>query len=297
MNETDSALVEKLRLTHDGHLKRAGVLLFHPDPEAFITGSYIKIGFFETDSEILYQHEVHGDVFSQVDKVIEILHAKYLKAMISYQGIQRIETYPVPETALREAILNAVAHKDYASSIPIQIRVHNNRLMIFNMGSLPAELTMRRLLKEHSSQPLNPDISHVFYKAGMVESWGRGIEKILDACKEAKIPVPEIILEPTSFWIKFHFAPAGRKTVGDRIGDVTGDVTGDGLTSSQDSILNLLHREPSLTISQISQRLKLEKRWIERNISKLKKIGALKRIGGAKGGRWKILKHNTADKG
>jgi ATP-dependent DNA helicase RecG len=70
------------------------------------------------------QDEVHGDLFSQVNQSIEILKATYLKAWISYEGLQRIETYPVPEPALREAILNAVVHKDYASAIPIQISVY-----------------------------------------------------------------------------------------------------------------------------------------------------------------------------
>ncbi len=81
------------------------------------------------------------------------------------------------------------------------------------------------------------------------------------------------------------------------IQEETGVVTGDGLTSSQWNILNLPLREPSLTISQIGQRLKLERRWIELIIAKLKDMGKLKRIGSAKGGQWKILKHDRADKG
>ena len=111
------------------------------------------------------------------------------------------------------------------------------------------------------------------------------------------MPAPKIVLEPTSFWIKFHFAPTNRPKIDTQgrkgTGDVTSDVTSDGLTSSQKSILNLLLREPSLTIFQISQSLKLERRWIGRNIAELKDMGKLKRIGGAKGGHWKIIKHNA----
>lgn len=115
LQELDAALLEKLHLVERDYLKRAAVLLFHPDPERHVGGAYIKIGFFESNVDLRYQDEVHGDVLSQVGKTLDALKAKYLKAWISYDGLQRIETYPVPEPALREALLNAVVHKDYAS--------------------------------------------------------------------------------------------------------------------------------------------------------------------------------------
>ena len=79
---------------------------------------------------ILNSDEVHGDLFTQVGKTMELLLTKYLKAGISYQGIQRVETFPVPEAALREAVLNAIIHKDYASGAPIQISMYADKLMI-----------------------------------------------------------------------------------------------------------------------------------------------------------------------
>jgi ATP-dependent DNA helicase RecG len=125
---------DKLHLLDDGYLKRAGVLLFHPDPEQFITGAYVKIGYFETNFDLRYQDEVHGSLFTQVNRTLEILVTKYLKALISYEGLQRVETLPVPEPALREAILNAIVHKEYASGAPVQISVYPSRLMIWNPG-------------------------------------------------------------------------------------------------------------------------------------------------------------------
>jgi ATP-dependent DNA helicase RecG len=76
-------------------------------------------------------------LFTQVNQTIEILLAKYLKAWISYEGLQRVETLPVPEPALREAILNAIVHKEYASGVPVQISVYSDQLMIWNPGQLP----------------------------------------------------------------------------------------------------------------------------------------------------------------
>lgn len=110
LREPDAALLEKQHLMEGHYLKRAAILLFHPDPERFVTGAFIKIGFFRTDADLVFHDEIHGDLFSQVDKTLDALRAKYLKALISYDGVQRVENYPVPEEALREAILNAVAH-------------------------------------------------------------------------------------------------------------------------------------------------------------------------------------------
>ena len=88
-------------------------------------------------SDLRYHDEVRGDLFTQVDRTIDLVLTKYLRARITYEGIHRVETYPVPEPALREAVTNAIAHKDYGSGIPIQIRVYDDRLMIWNPGQLP----------------------------------------------------------------------------------------------------------------------------------------------------------------
>ena len=107
---------------------------------------------------------------------------KYMKAVITYEGIQRIETLPIPREALREALLNACINKDYAEPSPIQIRVYENKLEIINGGVLPEGWTVETLLSSHRSMPYNPDIANTFFRAGEIEAWGRGIERIITAC-------------------------------------------------------------------------------------------------------------------
>ena len=87
LQETDVVLIDKLHLKEGTHLKRAAVLLFHADPERFITGAFVKIGFFRSNAELLYHDEVHGDLFTQVNQTLELLLTKYTKAMISYRGV------------------------------------------------------------------------------------------------------------------------------------------------------------------------------------------------------------------
>lgn len=86
---------------------------------------------------MIFQDEVHGNFFEQIEQTMDLLFTKYIKAIISYEGISRVETYEYPREAIREALLNAVAHKDYSGGVPIQIKVFKDRIMIWNDGQLP----------------------------------------------------------------------------------------------------------------------------------------------------------------
>ncbi len=203
LNENDENVLENLKLLEKSALKRAAVLLFHPDPEKFVTGAFIKIGYFQTDTELIFQDEVHGNLFEQVEKTTEILFTKYIKAIISYDGIHRIENYEYPKEAIREALLNAIAHKDYAYGFPVQISVYNDKLMIWNEGRLPENWTVEKLLQKHSSKPRNPDIANAFFRAGYIEAWGRGTIKIVEQCQKHGLPIPEFKNDGSDFWITF----------------------------------------------------------------------------------------------
>lgn len=283
LEESAPALLDKLHLLEGAYLKRAAVLLFHPDPQRFITGAFVKIGYFETNVDLRYQDEVHGDLFAQVNRTIELLRTKYLKAWISYEGLQRIETYPVPDSALREAILNAVVHKDYASAVPIQISVYPDKMMIWNPGQLPTDWTVERLLAKHASQPFNPDIANAFFRAGLIEAWGRGIERILQGCAAAGLPAPELSYESTGLWVIFHFALADRSKA-----PVETPVETPVKTPAR--ILEVLSAHPEWTLASVAKAIGKSPRAVERAVAKLVKDGRLRYVGPRKGGRWEVLK-------
>lgn len=112
LNDTDENLLKSLGLLSGSELKRAAIIAFGKEPEQLITGAYVKIGFFRTHTDLLYQDEIHGSLFEQVEKTMDLLLTKYMKAHITYDGLTRVETYNFPEKALREAVLNALIHKD-----------------------------------------------------------------------------------------------------------------------------------------------------------------------------------------
>lgn len=169
LKEKKEDLLEKLQLIEEGKLKRAALLLFYPEPEDHFIGSFIKVGYFQNDADILYHDVVRGDLFTQVDKAVDLIFTKYLKAFISYKRIERLETFPVPEEAVREAILNAVIHKDYTTGSPIQIRVYEDKIMIWNDSLFSYDWSVEKMIAKHSSKPFNPNIARVFFFSGMVK--------------------------------------------------------------------------------------------------------------------------------
>ena len=184
-------------------LKRAAVLLFHPKPEKYIAGAYIKIGFFESDDDLKFQDEVKGNLIEQAEKALDLLKTKYDQAIISYRGGAREETYTFPEEAVREALYNAITHKDYGSGRPIQISVYLDRMIFWNEGQLPDNWTVEKLAQKHPSKPFNPDIANTFFRAGYIESWGRGTIKIINTCRVHKIAPPRFSNEAPDFQVEF----------------------------------------------------------------------------------------------
>lgn len=290
LDESKEVLMEKLHLTNAGYLTNAAMLLFSRDPGKWLLGAYTKIGFFETDADLLYQDEVHGSLLDQIDKIVELVYLKYMKAKISYEGMQRIERYFVPEAALREALLNALCHKDYSLGIPIQISVYDDKLYIANCGRLPENWTIENLMSKHASKPFNPNIAHVFYLTGFIESWGRGIEKICNACRADGVPQPEYSIHPGDIMIKFT-APEDR-VIQFRQSKVTNGVTvqvTNGVTETETLILKLLAEDPAYSFSELALKAGTSRKTIAARIKTLKEKGIIKRVGTSKKGHWEIF--------
>ena len=209
LSESDESVVEKLDLREAGFLKRAAVLLFHPEPHRFIAEAYLKIGYLR-GSEVLFQDVIQGDLFTQVDRTLDLLYTKYTRALISYDDIYRVETFPVPRDAMREAVINAVIHRDYVTPASIQIRVYDDRISIWNAAHLESGWDVERLLQQPVSHPRNPHLAYAFFRAGLIEAWGRGIRRIIEECERAGNPAPvwKPAPEGTGMRVRFPFSNA-----------------------------------------------------------------------------------------
>ena len=268
LTDSNELLLANLKLTDGKYLKRAALLLFHPDPEKFVTNAYIKIGYFESDSDLRYQDEIHGNLFEQVEKTMDLLFTKYIKAMISYDGIYRVETFEYPKEAIREALHNAVAHKDYTGATPIQISVYNDKIMIWNYGRLPENWTIDTLQKKHSSVPHNPDISNAFFRIGYIEAWGRGIRKMNEQCAAAGLPQPLYYYESSGFWVVFR-----KNTLNEE------DLRAKGLNERKIKAVLYVKEKGQITNKEYQVINETNRRTALRDLDDLCKQGILERMG------------------
>ena len=184
------AVLQKLNLMEEGKLRRAALLLFGKDPKKFYITAYIKIGKFAGPADLISTDDVEGNLFDQVEKAMEMLRIKYLLSSITYEGIYRKDNMEYPEEALREAIINTVIHRNYMGA-HTQLRIDTDSLNLWNEGGLPPDIAIEDLKKWHLSKPRNEFLADAFFKAGMIEAWGRGTIHIIDECKKAGLPEPE----------------------------------------------------------------------------------------------------------
>ena len=202
-----------------------------------------------------------------------------------------MEQYLFPAPALREALLNAVVHKDYSSGNPVQISVYEDKIIFWNAGRLPDELSIELLQKKYPSIPYNPLVASAFFRAGYIEAWGRGIEKINNECKVAGVSAPEINYEFAGLMMTFQ---AKSEEIGEMSPETTQKTSGKTREKTREKILKLILANASVSIKEMSDKIGITEKGIEWQIMRLKKDGILQRIGPAKGGYWKIIKESNS---
>ena len=185
-------LFEKLRLSDNGEIKRAAIILFGKDPNRFYPNVMVKIGRFgHDDADLKFQETEEGNLIQLLKNVPNQLNYKFFTKPIDFEGMLRVEKGEYPVAALREMLLNALVHRTYMGSM-IQLRVYDNKLTLWNEGNLPEGMELESLKRLHISRPRNPIIADICFKAGYIDSWGRGTLKIINSCKEAGLPEPTI---------------------------------------------------------------------------------------------------------
>ena len=283
-NET---LLKNLGLYDGKYLNKACILLFGENPNKWIVGSYIKIGYFENnDADLRYQDEIQGPLILQIDKAIDLIYLKYMKALIHYDGVQRIEEYMFPREGFREILLNSVNHKKYEENNPIQISIYDDKIYMWNDGKFPKEISSKNLFEKHYSKPYNPLMAQTFFKAGFIESWGRGFEKIRNECNKSQTPLPEFEIKDSGVMVKCTPSNEYMKLLKEMKNTNVG--LNVGLNEIQVKILELIKENKNMTQKEMAEKIGISSRTIERNIKNLKKNEILEKIGSKKNGYWKI---------
>lgn len=207
-NEPDRIL-QNLSLLREGRLTNAAVLLFTERPQEIFPAARLRIGVLK-ETQILDTHEVEGTLWEQLEGVMERFR-RLLKVALdvratapNLEGLQHREVWEYPLDALREAVTNALVHRDYAAPGDIQVRLLEDSLEIWNPGGLPEGIQLEQLrAPSHPSVLRNPLIARTFYSAGLIEQWGTGTTRILKWCREAGLPEPEFQEEAGGFRVVF----------------------------------------------------------------------------------------------
>lgn len=282
-NSTEDILQNLDLLTKDGKLTHAAVLLFGKNPQRFYKSAYFRLGRFgKSPSDLIFQDEVYSNIFQMTNRVLELLRSKYLKTPIHYEGMQRIEELEIPESAMRELLYNAMIHRDYMGD-ETMMKVYDDHIWLWNAGKLPEGYNTETLQHDHRSLPHNKLIASVFYKAGFIEHWGRGFDKVKSAFLAADIPFPKVENE---FWGVSVIIQ--RKAEQERPDIDIPDVVDFDITDRQRQILELIAKNPSITAAELAKILKVNSRTIQRDFAKLFEKGILIREGSDKSGERNI---------
>ncbi len=250
-------------------------------------GSFVKVGKF-ANGTVEYHDDLEGSLISTADKVVDLIYFKYLKAKITYEHDRRVETYPFARNAIREAIYNAIAHNCYMYGTPIQIRIEEEQIIISNRCILPEGWTAETLMQPHDSIPYNPDIANVFYRAGYIETWGQGIQKICDECTALGADLPKYEIIGTGLRVYF---PALKSALIDQP-KAPKHQNKDKHGALDDAmvlrIIEILKEQPDISQEALGESLGVTRRAVQKYINALKEAGRIERVGGKRYGHWKI---------
>ncbi len=180
-------------------------------------------------------------------------------------------------------LLNALVHRTYMGA-PVQIRVFDDRLSIWNEGTLPQGLSLDDLRKEHNSRPRNPNIADACFKAGYIDTWGRGILKIINSCKEAELPDPEINEMDGGLQVVLYKNAGGQD--GSQVSSQDGSQVYD-ITKRQQEVLDYIIANPTISRKQLSEKLNINESAVQKHIEALKKKEKIERDS-ATTGYWKV---------
>ena len=195
---TSKEFLTHLNLLDRGRPTNAAILLFGRQPQKFLISSEVKCAHFhgiEAAKPIPSYQVYKGTVFELVDQAVDFVMSKINLAVGTRARSTEVPVaYEIPLEVVREAIVNAVAHRDYTSNGSVQVMLFSNRLEIWNPGGLPPSLTLKMLLKPHGSIPWNPLLAEPLYLAKYIERMGTGTGDMIRRCREAGLPVPRFTL-------------------------------------------------------------------------------------------------------
>lgn len=246
--------LQKLGAIKGGKPTVCAVMCFSSNPQLHLPYAMVKCGTF-IGGALRREREIGGDIRAQIQGALDFLRGNLTVRFKVDESGKRVEMYEIPLEALREAIVNALAHRDYSVPSPAYVKVFEDRVEITNPGGLPAPLTPEELKRDHPSILRNPKLANFLFLSGFIEKWGRGTNKMVELCVKQGLREPEFI-EDGSFFKVLIFRGV--------------------LNELERRVLELVGKR-ELTSAEVAKKLKINERTARKHLSALCSMGLIVR--------------------
>jgi ATP-dependent DNA helicase RecG len=298
--------LRSLKVADEVRVKNAGILFFAKDVYDHLHQAQMTLLAFKgTDRFHIYdRRDVRDDLLIQLNEAVGFLQ-KHLNVRSEILGLDRQDIYEIPIEVLREALVNALMHRDYSiTGTQVSVEVFDDRVEIVNPGGLPKGLSVRDL--GTVSIRRNELISDLFFRLHKVERIGMGIQKMKDTMVAAGLREPTFASDAffrATFQRSAELAlkegkegseVRSRQKLGGSEQLVERLVEGlaERLAENQRMILGLIIRDPRISKKTMAEAIGISTTAIDKNLTKLKQIGILRRVGPDKGGHWEVIRQD-----
>lgn len=263
-----ASLLDRLHLIREGRPTVGAVLLFGHDPQRVLPQATVRLR--TARGAIEEGAAIDGGLLHQIEETVRHVQLR-LRRHADRTGLIRREVEELPAIAVREVIVNAVAHRDYRSTAPTQIRLDDEKLEVWNPGYLPEPLTVAALRRAHPSVPPNPRIARALYLAGLVEEWGTGTLRVVASMKDQGNADP--IFEASLGGISVTLPLLGSEHA--------------VLTARQAAVLERLRAVgSSMRVADLAETFGVSPRTVQNDLTKLESLGLVGRVGRGRAVRW-----------
>ena len=235
-----------------------------------------------TRSVFIDKREFDGSLYSQIEEAYQFI-LKHINLGAEIDGIIRKDIYELPVKAIREAIVNAVTHRNYMDNSCVQVCIYDDRVEITSPGMLFGGLTLEMMMRG-SSKIRNTGIAEIFSRMHIVEGWGTGVQRMLDGCKEYNIQPPKFTEIGDCFRVEFFRKKTNVQE------NVYVNVQENKKLTKKEWVFELITERNDISNKEIAEKLNCSPKTVYRYIKELKSEGIIERVGSDKQGYWKINK-------
>ena len=276
------SLLNKFNLLNNGKLSQAAVMLF-ARKSRYYPQLLLRMARFRglDKNEFIDNRQATGNFFDLLDAGMDFCF-KHLNLHGKIVGVRRVETLEIPQEALREALINALCHRDYNNiHAAVSLAIYDDRVEIINPGTLPPDLTIEKLNLPHASSPRNLLIAQVLYRTTFIESWGSGVRRMTEVCVANGVKAPVFSVQDNNFAITFYYGS-------NRSVNVPENIPEDVPENRKSIIVSLIRENKTITMDEMAERCKVNVKTVKRDIEYLKQKGIIVRIGPDRGGYWRV---------